>query len=486
VGTDAGLLRWDLTTDSITKYTPADGLLGFKIHDVTLDAQGRVWVGHEWGLSVLQGSAWTNYHRDNSGIPGDDVYQVAVAGDGTVWLYSRDRASGVGLGLTEFDGSMSWYTYTEGNSDLPDDRVDSIGLDNDDHLWVGTGDGAVAVFDGATWTVYNDPTYNHNSVNVVGPDPSGRMWFTSYYNTAQPVLMFDGAWHLITPESGCDGGVRQGAFDGSGTLWLTTWSGLCSYAGSTWTRYHEVNSDLLYDRLETIAAQGSAVWVGYGPDLTVEPVTITEFNGSAWDHHHKDRILPRGLGQGLAVDHDGQKWFGLMNKGVGMFDGDTWTAYDDTNSGLPDTCTVIIAVDLEGHLWFAGSLCAGGLVEYDGVDDWTQHYGAGVPHSWVQAVAVDQANRVWAGSPAGLSYYDGMGWYTYNESNSGLPNNNVSRIVVDAEAHIWVGCNTRFDGVTWEIYASPEAAIEEYYDDIVDTFYQDYRCWVPDPARGKV
>jgi ligand-binding sensor domain-containing protein len=298
--------------------------------------------------------------------------------------------------------------------------------------------------------------------------------------------MFDGAyWHSYLPGNGCDGGVRQGAFDGSGNLWLTTWSGLCSYIGTTWTRYHTGNSDILSDLLEPIAAQGSKVWVGYGTDPAVEPVTFTEFDGSSWVHHHKPRILPRGLGQGLAVDQDGRKWFGLMSKGVGVYNGETWMAYDDGNSGLPDTCTTIIAVDLEGHQWFAGDGCLGGLVEYDGLV-WTQHYGAGVPDSRVKAVAVDQANRIWAGTPQGLSYYEDATWSTYTTSNSDLPSNNVSSIAVDGEAHIWVNCTTRFDDVTWETYASPEAAIEAYYDDIVDTFYGDHTCWVADEERGLV
>jgi ligand-binding sensor domain-containing protein len=484
VGTSAGLLRWDLSTDSTIKYTPVDGLVGFDIHDVALDDQGRVWVGHEWGLSVLDGSIWTTYDKDN-GIPGDEVHQVKVASDGTVWLISRDRASGVGQGVTAFDGS-TWHTYTKENSDLPTNQAVSIGLDHNDHLWVGTQYGDVAEFDGVDWTVYNDPTYNHNSIHVVGPDGLGQMWFTSFYNTYAPVLMFDGVyWHSYLPDNGCDGGVRRGAFDGNGKLWLTTSSGLCSYEGTTWTRYHSGNSGILDDLLEAIVAQGLKVWVGYGSTPDVEPVTFTEFDNGSWVHHHKARILPRGLGQGLAVDQQGRKWFGLMNKGVGMFDDETWMAYDDGNSGLPGTCTTIIAVDLAGHLWFAGDACLGGLVEYDGLT-WTQHYGAGVPDSKVMAVAVDQANRVWAGSRQGLSYYDGATWSTYNTSNSGLPSNEVGSIVVDGEAHIWVECETRFDGSTWETYASPEAAIETYYDDIVDTFFHDFRCWVPDPARGKV
>jgi ligand-binding sensor domain-containing protein len=485
VGTNGGLLRWNLTDDTTRKFTPADGLVGTVIHDLALDTSGDIWVGHDRGLSVYDGSTWTTYDQDNSGVPSDEVIQLEVASDGTVWLISQPIASDIGLGVTVYDGG-TWYTYTEDNSDLPDDNAVSLGLDGDDHLWVCARDGDVAQFDGSGWTVYPDPTYNHNALAFAGEDNLGQIWFTSFYNVA-PVLMFDGTWHAITPGNGCDNGVRRGAIDGSGKLWLTTWAGLCRYDGATWSRYHEGNSDILDDLLEAVVAQGQKVWVGYGFGPAVPPVSVTQFDGASWTQYHKPQILPSGFGLGLAADQQGRKWFGLGNKGVASWDGETWMVYDDSNSGLPATCTTRITEDLAGHLWFAGGGCTGGLVEFDGLEDWTQHQGpGGVPDTTVRAVAVDQGNRIWAGSEAGLSVYNGVAWTTYNSTNSGLPSDNVDAVAVDGQGHIWAGCTTRFDGVTWETHASPEAAIEAYFDDIVETFHQDYRCWVADEGRQKV
>ena len=485
VGTWGGLLRWDLDLGTYAKYTPADGLVDTTVHDVAIDGLGRVWAGQERGLSLFDGSAWTTYDKDNSGIPGDVVFNVAVAPGGDVWLASTMVASDIGLGATVYDGD-TWTTYDEGNSDLPDDHVTSIAFDGDGNAWVATRSGDVAKFDGATWTIHNDPTYNHESITVIGVDPSGRMWFTSPYNYA-PVIMFDGqSWHHIIPENGCDYWVREGALDAAGQLWLSTWAGLCRYDGDTWTRYHDDNSELLSDWTHALAARGQTVWLGYWDASGVAPVTVTQFDGSAWDHLEMPDFLPRSFGQGIAADAEGRKWFGLAPQGVAMFDDENWTLYDSTNSGLPDTCTVIIATDLAGHLWFAGDSCGGGLVEFDGVD-WTQHYApGGVPHHMVQSVAVDQDNHVWAGSQLGLSVYDGVGWFTYNTSNSGLPADSVDAVVVDGASNIWAGCTTRFDGLTWETYASPEAAVEAYFDDIVATYDHDFRCWVADEARGRV
>jgi ligand-binding sensor domain-containing protein len=485
VGTAGGLIRWNLSEDTTIKYTPADGLVGMQIYDLALDGQGNIWVGHERGLSVFDGSTWITYDKYNSGVPSDEVIQVEVAGDGTVWLISQPIASDIGLGVTVFNGT-TWHTYEEANSDLPDDNAISIALDQDDHLWVGARDGDVAEFDGAGWTVYPDPTYNHNSMNVVGPDTLGQMWFTSLYNYA-PVLMFDGAvWHHIIPENGCDNGVRYGAFDGNGELWLSTWAGLCRYNGTTWSRYHSGNSGILNDMVKAVTAQGQKVWLGYMDGASVEPVTVTQFDGASWVHYHKPQFLPSGFGLGLAADDEGRKWFGLGNKGVAVLDGETWMVYDDSNSGLPATCTTRITVDNTGHMWFAGRLCAGGLVEFDGVS-WIQHYGTGgVPDTMVRAVAVDQNNFVWAGSGQGLSVFNRTSWTTYNTTNSCLPNDTISTVVIDGAGYKWVGCTTRFDGANCLQYGTVEEAIQAHYDDIVDTYDGDFRCWVADPARGKV
>jgi len=487
VGTRGGLQRWDLGLGAYTKYTPADGLVGTWVYDLAVDGQGRVWVGHNRGLTVFDGVTWTTYDKDNSGIPGDEVLQVTPADNGDVWLVSGVMASDAGLGATVFDGT-TWTTYTEANSDLPDDQVTSIAIDNGGSAWFGSRSGDVGEFDGATWTVHHDPTYNSKPTYAVGADDARRMWFTSPTNYA-PVLMHDDAgWHHIVPDNDCGYFVRQGALDGAGQLWLTTWKGVCRYDGATWTRYHTGNSLLLSDLTHALAAGGQKVWVGYWDGSGVEPVTVSQFSGSLWDHYQRPDFLPRSFGQGIAVDQEDRKWFGLAPKGVALLDDGDWTLYDNTNSGLPDTCTVIITKDLDGHLWFAGDLCSGGLVEFDGVS-WIQHSSLDpghVPSYTVKAVAVDQGNQVWAGSVQGLSVYDGTTWTTYNTANSGLPSNDVGSVVVDKAGNIWTNCTTRFDGSAWQTFASPEAAIEAYYWDLVETFDEDFACWVADEGRGLV
>jgi ligand-binding sensor domain-containing protein len=46
-------------------------------------------------------------------------------------------------------------------------------------------------------------------------------------------------------------------------------------------------------------------------------------------------------------------------------------------------------------------------------------------------------------------------WIVYNTSNSGLPDNSVSAIAIDAQGNKWIGTLgglAKFDGSSWTVY----------------------------------
>jgi hypothetical protein len=130
-GTWGGVLRWDLIDGSYTKFTPANGLAGTFVEDIAVDSHGRAWVGHDRGLSVCDDTGCITYDQSNSDIPGEGVEKITVAGDGRVWLVSRDEG-GLGEGVTVYDGA-TWTTYTTSDG-LYDDHVWSMAEDLNGHL----------------------------------------------------------------------------------------------------------------------------------------------------------------------------------------------------------------------------------------------------------------------------------------------------------------------------------------------------------------
>jgi hypothetical protein len=131
----------------------------------------------------------TTYTTDD-GLAHNDVYSIAVGGDGELWFGTSD-------GVSRFDG-QTWTTYTTEHG-LADNEVGSVALGPDGDLWFGTS-GGVSRYDGSTWTTYtNEDGLAHTHVASVAVGPDGALWF----GTMGGVSRFDGeTWTTYTTEDG--------------------------------------------------------------------------------------------------------------------------------------------------------------------------------------------------------------------------------------------------------------------------------------------
>lgn len=83
-----------------TTYNMESGLTSNNIHALATDAAGRIWVGTEWGLNVLDGETWSSYTMANSDLLDNAVHFVGVLGDGVTTLpatVEKDPGSVVGI-----------------------------------------------------------------------------------------------------------------------------------------------------------------------------------------------------------------------------------------------------------------------------------------------------------------------------------------------------------------------------------------------------
>ncbi len=77
-----------------TNYRVEDGLSSNSINTLAGDAQGRIWVGTQWGLNVFDGDAWTVYQMGNSDLLDNNVQQISVLGDGPALPALDEKATG--------------------------------------------------------------------------------------------------------------------------------------------------------------------------------------------------------------------------------------------------------------------------------------------------------------------------------------------------------------------------------------------------------
>jgi ligand-binding sensor domain-containing protein len=146
--------------------------------DVATDAQGNLWMGG-YGLLKFDGTTWTNWTAENSGLPSNFVLSVTVAPSGVVW-------AGTTEGLARFDGT-TWTVFTEANG-LPANVINGIAIAPNGHVWIGAFDGnnwpyhgGVGDFDGTTWTSYTaeNSQLPHEQVEDITVDATGRVWMAT-------------------------------------------------------------------------------------------------------------------------------------------------------------------------------------------------------------------------------------------------------------------------------------------------------------------
>lgn len=90
-----------LTDDEWVVYNTDNGLSSNKIHALAADDAGRVWVGTEWGLNVLDGDQWFVYQMSNSDLADNNVQFISTLGTVTELPAAQDKEPGSVVGVIE-------------------------------------------------------------------------------------------------------------------------------------------------------------------------------------------------------------------------------------------------------------------------------------------------------------------------------------------------------------------------------------------------
>lgn len=191
VGVDDKLFRFDGKTPRAKPQDEAWRIIEGAptgVVAIDFDKAGRVWVGHQQGISVLDGTSWTHYTAAND-FALHFVNDVTIDPEDNVWVsngvclfHSQDCTN---IGLSRFDG-QSWINYREtyAHNNNSGDLVYEIAVDEAGNVWVGIASG-VTWFDGQSWTTYTqadglapDSRYG-GGVYAVAIDSMGRKWLGS-------------------------------------------------------------------------------------------------------------------------------------------------------------------------------------------------------------------------------------------------------------------------------------------------------------------
>ena len=300
-----------LSAQDITNYTQADGLLDNTINCVSVDDEGRVWLGTNSGVSMFDGAEWISFTMDSH--PGliDNSIRAIFASNSGVWV-------GTDYGVSVYNGSY-WTSFTEEDG-LGDNRINHINQSDNGAIWFGEKDG-ISIYDpmvfGDAWISYSTSDgLPFGGINYINFDASGDAWLAS---SIFGLIHFDGL-NFITynTDSGLiSNNVRSIAIDANGNKWIGTAQGIT-----------------VFDIENTVDVQHSIMLLLPPPD-ELNPVVDVKIdsNGNVWAGIYVDYLVTVG--------------------GVAYWDGDSWTGLNE--SVLVGPVVRSLDIDSENNIWVATS-----------------------------------------------------------------------------------------------------------------------------------
>ena len=142
-------------------------------------------------------------------------------------------------------------------------------------------------------------------------------------------------------------------------------------------------------------------------------------------------------------------------------DTSVWVDFQVFNSQIQSSLLKSITVDNTGIIWI-GSLDIG-LIRFDQIDFTNfNESNSPLPDNKINYLAVDNQNRVWAGTDFGIAVFDGVSWIIYDRDNSGLTSEVINSIDFDETGIAWIGTTAglvKFDGVNWQVFNDAQSRV---------------------------
>jgi hypothetical protein len=247
-----GGTAWIATSSGVARVAGGEVT---EVYDNTMDAlavdrtSGDLWgVGYQTA-GRYDGTSWTMFPSTEFGEGDyvDMVKDVSVDADGRVWVATTST-------VAMLDGE-AWTWWGSGNG-FPESPyayyLESIVAAPDGRVWVSTSDG-VLIYDGTGWEL-TDPGVGQPG--RISASADGRVFVASYSDGFS--TFDDGVWTVTTASPGAltNDRVRAVEVDGRGRLWIGTTWGLSIADDDRWTTYTMATSGLGGNCVEALAIDG--------------------------------------------------------------------------------------------------------------------------------------------------------------------------------------------------------------------------------------
>ncbi len=192
-------------------YTTDEGVYDGYANAIATDSQGRLWIGGDGFVSIMEDESFTTIEGGSDGLPAEVNVRALLPDGDMMWAATTG-------GLVRFEGDSGELVVDENTPDLPDDNIAALAKESDGTYLLATAQG-LARYDGSTVTpIEGSPSSNW----VLNVDDAGGIWLSSMEGgDTSGLYYYDGStWYLLNTHHGLPvNEVRDFMVDSAGTLW---------------------------------------------------------------------------------------------------------------------------------------------------------------------------------------------------------------------------------------------------------------------------
>lgn len=425
VGTDRGLSKFDVATQSFTTITDPAGRLDFtgEVRSLLIDDQGKLWIGSNHYLAVRdpRDGRITEIPRPKVGPNQPDQYTVTslfLDHHNRIWAGSKFG------GLHLYDSNAGLLVQYQSNPanpySLSHHDVHEIFEDISGNLWVGTKGGGINQLNlrpRKFHNLFHDPreinSLTFGNIRGITTDQQDRVWIASYsggLDSYDPKA--DRYAHYRhepkNPQSLPDNDLLTVYCDNDNRIWAGTETGavLLDEAARTFAPVALGDGDQVVAVHGMIQEGNGRRWFAGAPGV------FSGFDGAYPRFSHPkpefQRLDRNNRYYSIYRDREGLLWFGSA-MGAMRYDpvNENLVVYsqDFGDVRLPDR-TVYSFYD-DDEFWWLGTRRTG-LVAIDKETGQLRHWTdeLGIPQGTVNAVSGDSRGYLWLTTNRGLSRFD--------------------------------------------------------------------------------
>jgi len=459
------------------KYTTSDGLVQGTVKTIYQDSRGRMWFGTAEGVSVYDGTEFSNYGiAEGFNRPvitsfyevSPDVMLAGTLGDGVV-VFSNlpfsnttlltkitDKKYISGNHISQIIADVKknlWFVTDKGitiwkmlNNKVKEvEHVDSLGNIGGDEIY------QLEFYDGENFYAATESglikksdlgfervRYKNQIIN--GPifklfkDSNSIIWFTSHHDLFY--IKNEGVYNTVNIHQSLKEAIYSFGEDQNHNVYFGTIDGMIKMSGK---KVELINKESGLDAKDIISLctdSQNNLWIG--SISGVSKLTSSNFRFVNYENFkgHFTNIIP--------IEN---KLYATSSEGI--FEIENYTLKkSDLGKGISTNIINHIYKDRNGTYWF--STDAGVFSKNQNA---VKHYSEnnGLPHNFIYQITEDQNGVCWIATQRGLAYIRDDKIYTFdknietgfvysdNLSHQILLTQSIRRLLVDDENSLWVG-----------------------------------------------